>query len=374
MVSVIIDACNGHKFLVRSLNSIRRQTYKDIEIIVVTNENIENSVQNDVKTIMSKNFNEGLKKAVESAAGHKIYFCSSTSVMTENVISDLMEVASDSSICTYTKGFIRQEKDYAPYMGINVSLYGKLTDKEVLKKALSDDNSNQANLVVAYLKQCKGLITVDSAVLYESCDECEMAQMTMGTVKESALKDFLKKVCDTGLDDAVRNYITAGVGEIIATVVEDAEDIMLYIANTMPDDMWLNYSVSRKTISKWWNIIQNGNNTKIYNAFRQYISSFDDELKKMMLKNCNINKEIFEIMKVNEQDVFLNIYNGIKDDTSVTVVKTAAPASNNSQGYSYELSGMQLADYVVDKYRSGSLGLKTFFKSFGAWVKFKLKR
>ena len=93
-----------------------------------------------------------------------------------------------------------------------------------------------------------------------------------------------------------------------------------------------------------------------------------------MLKDCGINRATFEIMKVNEQDVFLNIYNGIKNDTEIAVVRTVAPAQNNSQGYSYELSGMQLADYVVDKYRSGSLGLKTFFKSFGAWIKFKLKR
>ena len=98
MVSVIIDACNGHKFLVRSLNSIRRQTYKDIEIIVVANDNIQKLVQNDVKVIMAQSFCKGLKEAVETAAGNRIYLCSSTSVITENVISDLFEVASDSSL------------------------------------------------------------------------------------------------------------------------------------------------------------------------------------------------------------------------------------------------------------------------------------
>lgn len=374
MVSVIIDACNGHKFLIRSLNSIRRQTYKDIEIIVVANDNIQKLVQNDVKVIMAQSFCKGLKEAVETAAGNRIYLCSSTSVITENVISDLFEVASDSSLCTYTRGYIRMKNDYAPYMGINVSLYGKLMDKDILNKALSDNYSNQADITVSYMRQCKGVVTVDGAVLYETCTESEMAQMTMETVKEEPLRNFLKKACDAGMEDSVRNYITAGIGEIIAAVVEETDDMMLYIKNVMPDDMWLNYSVSRKTISRWWNIIQNGNNTKIYNAFREYISSFNDELIKMMLKDCGINRAIFEIMKVNEQDVFLNIYNGIKNDTGVAVVRTVAPAQNNSQGYSYELSGMQLADYVVDKYRSGSLGLKTFFKSFGAWIKFKLKR
>lgn len=374
MVSVIIDACNSHKFLVRSVNSIRRQVYKDIEIIVVAKDNIESLSGNDVKLIVAQNLCKGLKDAVEVAKGQKIYFCSSNSVLTYNVIGDLVDIASDTSLCVYTKSYIKTQNDYTLYMGVNVSLYGKLTDRDSLIKVLSDKYNSQAEIAVSYMKQCAGVVTADSAVLYESCTDREVCEIVMGTISESALKNCLKEVADAGMEPAVRNYITAGLGEFIATLTEDAEDIMFYISSTMPQDIWLNYSVGRKTVNRWWNTIQGGNNTKIYKKFIDYISSFEDELIKMFLKNCEINKEIFEIMKANEQNVFLDIYNGIKEDIDTVAVRVVAPVKNNTQQYSYELSGMQLADYVVDKYRSGSLGLKTFFKSFGAWIKFKLKR
>ena len=284
MVSVIVDACNSHKFLVRSLNSIRRQTYKDIEIIVVAKENIENLLQNDTKLVTAQSFCEGLKKAVESTSGQKIYFCSSTSVITENVIADLnalTEENSDALQCTYTKAFIKNQNDYAPYMGNNVSLYGKLTDKVVLMKALSDKYNSQADIVVSYMKQCKGVVTVDGAALYESCTESELCENVLGTTKEASLKSFLNNVKDSGMSDNVRNYITAGLGEFIASTVEDAEDIMFYVSSTMPQDIWLNYSVARKTVNVWWNTIQSGNNAKVYKRFIEYISSFDEDLIKM---------------------------------------------------------------------------------------------
>lgn len=374
MVSVIVDACNSHKFLVRSLNSIRRQTYKDIEIIVVAKDDVEKLLHNDVKLIVSQSFGDGLKKAVVTAIGEKIYFCNSTSVLTDNVIEDMVKAASDSSLCVYTKVYIKNNSGYVSYLGVNALLYGKLVDKKVFEKALPNDCEGHVETFISYLKQCSNVVTSDGAILYVSCTETELFQNVVGNVKEESFKKLLKEVSNSGMDISTRNYITAGLGEFIALKVDEAESIMFYISNMMPQDVWLNYAVSRKTISRWWNIIQNGNSTRIYTKFIEYISAFDDELMQMMLKNCGINKSIFEIMKVNEQDVFLNIYNSIKKETGVAVVKTVATAQNNAQEYTYELSGMQLADYVVDKYRSGSLGLKTFFKSFGAWIKFKLKR
>ena len=374
MVSVIIDACNSHKFLIRSLNSVRRQTYNDIEIIVVAKEKIENLLRNDVKIVVAQNFCEGIAKSVASAGGEHIYFCSSTSVLTDNVISDLVEAASDSSLGIYTKTYIKAQEDCSEYRGANASLYGKLVAKDKFKNTLSGNYSSQAEIVISYMKQCKGVLSADSAIMYESCTDSEICEAAVKNTKEEALKTLLKEVNDAEMSVAVRNYITAGIGEFIATSVEDAENIMNYISSAMPNDMWLNYAVSRKTISRWWNIIQNGNSAKIYSKFIDYVSSFDDELTKVILNGCGINRAIFEIMKANEQSVFLNIYNSIEKDSEVVAVRTVATTKNNAQQYSYELSGMQLADFVVEKYRNGSLGLKTFFKSIGAWIKYKLKR
>lgn len=374
MVSVIVDACNSHKYLIRNLNSIRRQTYKNTEIIVVAKDNIDKPLHNDVKLIMAEDFCKGLSKAVEGALGERIYFCTGTCVLTDNVIEELLEVSSDSKLCVYTKIYIKSNTDYELYRGLNASLFGKLVNKDMMVKVLTDKYDNQLSLAIAYMRQCDGLISSDSALLYESCKDLEVCEAVIGAAKESMFKAVLKGISETVTNTQVRNFITSGIGEMIAASVADTENMMFYIKECMSQDMWLNYAVARKTMVKWWNNIQNGKCIPVYTKFINYISDFDDETIKLILSSCDINKEIFEIMKNNEQDVFLSIYNSIKNDATITVVNKTAAANNNSQAYSYELSGMQLADYVVDKYRSGSLGLKTFFKSFGAWIKFKLKR
>ena len=53
-ISVIVAVCNTQKYLVRCLNSIKRQTYENVEIIIVTKDKTEEIAQEIMLDLMER--------------------------------------------------------------------------------------------------------------------------------------------------------------------------------------------------------------------------------------------------------------------------------------------------------------------------------
>lgn len=96
LVSVIIPTKNSKKFLERCLKSIKNQTYKNIEIIIVDNNSIDDTKKIALK-YTKKIFNKGPERSAQvnfgakKAAGNYFYKVDSDFVLDKNVIEQCIE-------------------------------------------------------------------------------------------------------------------------------------------------------------------------------------------------------------------------------------------------------------------------------------------
>lgn len=140
LVSIIIPMYNGAKFLRRCLDSIKCQTYKNLEIILVDDGSVDNSgdicddyCSNDKRFIVIHKENEGVSKArvdgYNASAGEYIFFVDADDYIEKNTIdilvNDLERNNVDIAVCSANEivgnvstKIIRSVKGYYDKSGI----------------------------------------------------------------------------------------------------------------------------------------------------------------------------------------------------------------------------------------------------------------
>ena len=376
MISVIIDVHDNQKYLIRCLNSIKRQTYKDIEIIIMSKENIDSlpkDIVAKVNIINDMDRCEAISNTFEMAEGAGVLVVTCDCMLTDNVIRELLETSQDLSVCSYVDVCIPAGVDYRLDKKAYANIYGKLYNREILKKVIVGAKAqSELEILATYLGQCEQIVLAEEATIYESRKE-NLFEMVSGCDVEY-WKKILQVISDKCTSREIRNYITSGIGEIISETSADTEDIMLYVCEKHYEDAWLNYMVARRIVKYWWEKLLNVKNHKEYRCFVEYLSKFQGGVvAELLLNECGIDGRMFEVMKDNEQAVFIDILSKASKNGSVNVtILNTKQETTGGEVYSYEMTGTHLADFVIDKYKTGCLGLKTILKSLMAWLKYKL--
>lgn len=165
-ISVIIPVYNTEKFLERCLNSVIKQTLKEIEIIVVNDGSTDNSLEiikkikeTDARIILINKENEGLTKTrnrgLEIASGKYIYNLDSDDYLEENTMFEELYNKCENDnldmvVFDYYNDF-ENKKEYIKNIEVSdngliekedyikdlikakwgISIWGKLTKKEI---------------------------------------------------------------------------------------------------------------------------------------------------------------------------------------------------------------------------------------------------
>lgn len=120
-VSIIIPIYKVEKYLLRCLESVSRQTYKDIEIILVNDGSPDNcpAICDDymvkdmrTKVIHSANYGQGVarNKGVKLASGKYICFVDADDVLVENSVERLISIAEKGQYDIVSGNFFRVDK------------------------------------------------------------------------------------------------------------------------------------------------------------------------------------------------------------------------------------------------------------------------
>jgi GT2 family glycosyltransferase len=146
LVSVIIPVYNGEEYLELLINSIKTQTYSNIEIIAIDNNSLDNSVkllkskyQNEIKIIQNKKnlgyciaSNQGL----ENSNGEHILFLSQDRIFENDWIEKTVtKMKSDPKIGCVIGKIISKDEEYTEY-GISYDIYGG----SIVKKSPEEEN------------------------------------------------------------------------------------------------------------------------------------------------------------------------------------------------------------------------------------------
>lgn len=292
LISVIIPYYKDHKYLLRCLNAIRRQTYKNVEILLVLNEQ-QDEVNYDVKVIrgIGESIYTGLNKAVYEAKGEYIYFCTATSILRDNALEELYtEINNNGVDLSCISIYIPNGNDYKEYSE-RLSLFGKLYKKSLLGKDPFREDSVycEYGYVAKYLTRCKGIRESSASSVYET-DKM--------LLNEPEVKSFKIEAWQCLFD-------------VIGTDFEK-------------------------------------------DGFACKLTEQESD------KNC---KEHYENKESKDTTTCLEV-----NDSQTNEIVTEDALKKILE----QMNGDELIEYVLDKCRSGKLGLKTVVRSFLAWFKYKL--
>lgn len=135
LISIIILNCNGMRFLATCLNSLRKQIYKNFEIILIDNGSTDGSVEfvksnfSEIKIIENKE-NFGFAKAnnqgLEIARGGYIATLNNDTIVDENWLKGLIEATEkDKGVgMVASKILLTEEGNKLDSVGVNIALDG----------------------------------------------------------------------------------------------------------------------------------------------------------------------------------------------------------------------------------------------------------
>ncbi|MCI8955895.1 MAG: glycosyltransferase family 2 protein [Eubacterium sp.] len=123
LISVVIPVYNAEEYIKRCLESIQKQTYDNLEIIVVNDGSTDHTQkvvgemqQQDERIKLIQKENEGVSAArndgVLAATGKYIYFIDSDDYVEDNIVEKLYEAISTQgqlSVCGFTTVFMKKE-------------------------------------------------------------------------------------------------------------------------------------------------------------------------------------------------------------------------------------------------------------------------
>lgn len=423
LVSIILPPFEDDTYLVRCLNMIRRQSYKETEIILLDYEEREKLEEyKNINFINSScdNFWDRLNDAVNNSRGDYFLFCDVTTVMAPNTIELLLE--KNQPCCNQTPfyiGQLLQEEKNTFVMKENSkwSLLGKIFNAEYVKSKQElfhlDSKCPDIQFVLEYASQFDGVKYDERIYLYGSDENIAKERNGVATEnslshllslyqrmnnEEKDLKGFLQDILDHS--DGIERFMIAKVFAV--------QNLSEYERH---------YEIAKKYLIEEYKKIIETENEESFLGFKDYIQIFteDELLYDQLLKLMGLDDEAMEIglknpvskfkfylnhrepkQKAESLETVLGRIEELREQQKQTadilgkkiaecnskvpeinklvkvVEEIAAEKKTVAEAETKVLSGPALADYLVSVYGNGGLGLKTLVRAFVAWVKFKL--
>ena len=410
MISVIIPEFEDDTYLIRCLNSIKRQTYGDVEIFLINSECSEDIKKAyKIKIILGSTRQDGLNEALKLSQGKYLFFASTTSVIAPNVFETLKKEESKCEQAVYATFRIPKGEEFVECYSSPLSIYGRLFEKEILNK----NNINFENtlfpeecFVARYLKFFSKVSNVKTAEIYEINVEL-LEQISLFGTDIKQFEELLGILVDTPVGTG-RYVLNKFFDRLYVEIGGDLKILMLYISKIsecLNREKELNYQLARKYAKRYYEKLLGNKASEEYEVLKVYLKEFeeDNEYLKVILDAMNISVQQYEIMKCHDFEDYLfyreKVPNNIsisRYDTEIHEIKNTLKLEQeklekldqilqkkadraltetfrkNENSIVSELQGSELAEFVIESYGKGNLGFKTILKSMKAWLKYKV--
>ncbi len=412
LVSVIIPEFDDDTYLIRCINSIRRQTYKNVEIILIRDfmpQNLKNIL--NLKTIYYGNYWENINMAIAQASGSAVLFCHTNTVL-ENQLLEKLVAFNNTETFSFARCLKTDGKNFDNITCNELTLYGKLfylkfiTDKT--KCFDSEECFPELSFLCSYAHSFIKINIVENGYIYgESEDIYNFIPNNVASFSRVE-NGFSLLNNDNLIDRQAIFYLVEHAPESISR--EEWIKLAVKIDNQF-HNYRLNYFIADNYLSEIFTICLNENDSCLFEKFKEYFSSFqkDERFMKVIcplfgmkekeidfLLSCSLDEYLFYEEHDFIEDTMTDSDNYTPFEKKINIlieeikkiesmVKASSKADvvekHNSPGVVMDiqdqnsslilLSGPDLAEYVISQYRQGKLGIKTIFKSIKAWIKYK---
>ena len=416
LISIIIPKQQEQTYLVRCLNAIKRQTYQNYEIILVAEQYEEILQEHDydkLRIVKAEGDGKwyGMQRAIESARGEYLYFCSMSSVLAPNALEELLKNEWDAEKHFMGQFLILQGKSvtHADTSTTELGIYGKLflNSRVQSEKIVFQEEMEFADYIFAssYERKYEKIEENRDVYIYETDKKffSDTERMISGVEEENELllvaqddNRYFKKII-TALENTIAREVE------LYRIVQYA----VSLANTLPKEYEINYQLAKKYLKKAFDSCQKKNDEETFQAFQDYFKKMESdeaffeillpvfelgEEKYGYLKECSLKEYLFFRDRINEEkkqseENYLQLTESVKRLKEATEIMEELKrisvemnsmqnnvVMNTPQVVVEELTGPMLAEFVVDKYKNGGLGLKTLLMSLKVWIMYKFRK
>ncbi len=163
-ISVIIPVYNTQKYIEKCLDSVKKQTYRDIEVIIVNDGSTDKSEEiinswseenKDIKINYFKKENGGLSSArnygVKKANGDYLMFLDSDDYIDENLFSSMKEYI-DKQIDVIKYKMVKVNNENGEKNNVQGPVFGVCTGEEAFRKLAGNDLFLEVSCIYLYRK------------------------------------------------------------------------------------------------------------------------------------------------------------------------------------------------------------------------------
>ncbi len=366
-ISVVIPDCTDGLYLQRCINSVLRQTYKNIEIIAVWSDKNEVREFTGVKNILAdKSLSTTINRICNMARGEYIFFLSYYSVPAPNCIEELANSITDGVYWYRANGVYVGENPVVPEKMYSNYLQGILFDKDCLKKitdSLGQTYCQSIYIRESYKDKYSEIKDSSEAYYYTTLNEDATREYEQITYDPGMLKNTL--INFDVLDEDSKIYVDNAIVENIKIDDENKKTLHdIVSANGKSSFNLMMTYVIDSYIDQYKDACRNLDQ-KTYDRVKEFLIGFEDqpELHNIALKKLGMSEEMYSAMK----HLDVHNYRFVVEDNTLFIASVYPEGMTN-------LQGVELADYVVSRYEEGRLGAGTIMRSFKAWARNKIKR
>lgn len=301
MISIIIPKFEDDLYLIRCLNAIKRQTYKDTEILVVggkCEQDIINKYNLRIVTIFEKDKCNGLNKAIALANGEYIFFCSVSSVLSPDTLSELIK--EEDSGFAYSNVYVPNGKNFVSKEQI-MSCYGKLFNKAVINDngiCFVDSSVMSECLFVAnYMSFMKNIHAITHISIYDTKYTSVCTQSDI-SISISAWRNCLQNI--NKAQSKVNYFVSKALSKIILENMVCSDEFINMVKETVPSNYMISYAVLSPVLKVLWNNAKTNNDESLFERFKEYLVAYEKEaVLDLMLQACGLKRDYYKYIKNN---------------------------------------------------------------------------
>ncbi len=297
MVSVIIPNSNQTKYLYRCINSLKRQSYSDLQIIVITNQDIERTDLKGVEIInvLEEGPYSGLNQALRLAKGDFVLFCNMSSVLSADSVKLMFEESNDYEWISCANYYEKKDSLYIQSNYEYTSIFGKLFSYTIIEDNKIAFSEESELCLIKFLAQYYSVIKGNRLVgcdIYDSiCDKIDASLFEQSAEGEN-WKEFLYAISNQ--EKEIGDSFCDELCDKIKDEIYLSDNAVNAAGELLHDKFAFQKKFVLPTVKRWWvEINDTDDNDEINTKFITYLKKYSesDEFLDLLLNEFGIEKE-----------------------------------------------------------------------------------